>query len=165
MGTVPWASLGQVLVTNHVLSGAAIGALTRRPVPAFVLGVASHFVLDALPHWGKWRDDEHFFQVAVVDGLTGLAAMAALGRAAIGTGSGKTAAAVVAGMVGAALPDLDKPSAVLLKHRLWPTAVNEFHSRIQDEAPHRFVSHEVVGAALFAVSALTLLRRGAVAKS
>lgn len=151
-------------MTNHVLSGAVIGALTRRPVPAFVLGVASHFVLDAMPHWGKWRDDDHFMQVAVADGLTGLAAMAVLGKAAAATGNAKTAVAVVAGMAGAALPDLDKPSAVLLKHRLWPQPVNEFHSRIQDEAPHRFVSHEVVGAVLFATSALTLLRRGAGAK-
>jgi hypothetical protein len=29
-------------LTNQVLSGALIGALVRRPVPAFALGVASH---------------------------------------------------------------------------------------------------------------------------
>ena len=45
-----------MLVTNHVLSGAVIGAAVRRPVPAFALGVASHFALDAVPHWGKWTD-------------------------------------------------------------------------------------------------------------
>ena len=44
-----------MLVTNHVLSGAAIGAAVRRPVPAFLLGVASHFALDAAPHWGRSR--------------------------------------------------------------------------------------------------------------
>jgi hypothetical protein len=153
-----------VLVTNHVLSGAALGALTRRPVPAFVLGVASHFALDALPHWGRWRDDRHFLRVAVADGLIGLAAMGTLAKAAAGTGDTRTAAAVVAGMAGAALPDLDKPAAILLKHRLWPEAVNAFHTRIQDEAPHRFVSHEVVGGVVFAASALALLRRGAAAK-
>ncbi len=43
-----------MLLTNHVLSGALIGALARRPLPAFALGVASHFVLDAVPHWGEW---------------------------------------------------------------------------------------------------------------
>jgi hypothetical protein len=34
-----------VLLTNHVLSGALIGALSRRPVPAFAAGVVSHFGL------------------------------------------------------------------------------------------------------------------------
>ena len=43
-----------MLLTNHVLSGALIGALARRPLPAFAAGVASHFVLDAVPHWGEW---------------------------------------------------------------------------------------------------------------
>ena len=45
---------GRVLLTNHVLSGALIGALARRPAAAFAAGMASHFVLDALPHWGNW---------------------------------------------------------------------------------------------------------------
>ena len=63
-----------VLLTNHVLSGALIGALARRPAPAFAAGVASHFVLDALPHWGDWGSIRRFLQVAVPDGLIGLAA-------------------------------------------------------------------------------------------
>ncbi len=37
-----------MLVTSHVLSGAMIGAAVRRPVPAFLLGVASHFAASAL---------------------------------------------------------------------------------------------------------------------
>ena len=37
-----------MLVTNHVLSGALIGAAARTPVRAFTLGVVSHFVLDAI---------------------------------------------------------------------------------------------------------------------
>ena len=49
-----------MLLTNHVLSGAVIGALARRPVPAFAAGVASHFVLDAIPHWGDWESKRHF---------------------------------------------------------------------------------------------------------
>ena len=39
-----------MLLTNHVLSGALIGARARGPGQAFVAGVASHFVLDAIPH-------------------------------------------------------------------------------------------------------------------
>jgi hypothetical protein len=149
-----------MLVTNHVLSGAVIGAATRRPLPAFALGVVSHFVLDSLPHWGEWENDRHFFRVAVADGLTGLAAMAVVTRAVLRTPSerGKLAASVVAGMVGAALPDLDKPTHVFFHHRLWPDAVNRFHSRIQDEAPHRFASHELSAAATFALSTAALIR-------
>lgn len=166
-----------MLVTNHVLSGAVIGAAVKRPLPAFVAGVVSHFVLDALPHWGEWDSDEHFLRVAVADGLTGLAAMGVVTRAVLKDGPSqpvagvggqpdkparrRLAASVIAGMVGAALPDLDKPSSMFLGHQLWPGVVNRFHGRIQDEAPHRFVSHELVAAAGFAVTAAALLRRRA----
>ena len=149
-----------MMVTNHVLSGAVVGAAVRHPLPAFVLGVASHFALDALPHWGQWDDDQAFFRVAVVDGLTGLAAMAVMTRfVAQRSPTPRLTLSVVAGMAGAALPDLDKPADILLGYTLWPAAVNEFHGRIQKEEPHRFFSHEVVGAVAFVVAALGLFRR------
>lgn len=154
-----------MLVTNHVLSGAVIGAAVRRPLPAFAIGVASHFALDSLPHWGQWESESHFLRVAVADGLTGLAAMGVVTRAVLRTpaaGRTKLAAAVALGMAGAALPDLDKPAHVIFKRRLWPDAVNRFHTRIQDEAPHRFVSHELVAATGFALSAAALIKRRAV---
>jgi hypothetical protein len=142
-----------MLVTNHVLSGALIGAAVRRPAAAFLLGVGSHFVLDAVPHWGKWRDQRHFLSVAVPDGLAGLAAMAAFTAAAP---RGRRAA-VAAGMLGAALPDIDKPSRIWLGFSPWPAAVDHFHACIQDEAPDRFV-REATSGALFAASAALLLR-------
>ena len=142
-----------MLVTNHVLSGALIGAVVRRPVPAFLLGVASHFVLDAVPHWGNWRDTRQFLQVAVPDGLTGLAAMAAFTAAA----PASRRAAVVVGMFGAALPDIDKPSRLWFGFSPFPPAVGRFHSGIQDEAPDRY-RREALCAALFSTSALLLLR-------
>ena len=141
-----------MLVTNHVLSGALIGAVVRRPVPAFLLGVASHFALDAVPHWGNWRDARQFLQVAVPDGLTGLAAMAAFTAAA----PASRRAAVAAGMVGAALPDIDKPSRLWFGFSPWPAAVGRFHSRIQDEALDRY-GREALCGALFTASALLLL--------
>jgi hypothetical protein len=137
-----------MLITNHVLSGAAIGAASGRPAAALPLGVASHFALDALPHWGRWRSREHFLRVAVADGLAGLGAMAALYALAP---RGRRAA-VLAGMVGAALPDLDKPSRIFFGRSPFPAAVDAFHGRIQDEAPGRFYSHEVVGGVLFAAA-------------
>src|ERR1700739_4778462 len=98
-----------MLVTNHVLSGAVIGAASRRrPASAFALGVLSHLALDAASHWGKWRGRSAVMQVAVSDGLTGLAVMGVM--AALAPRDARTAA--VAGMAGAALPDLDKPAIV-----------------------------------------------------
>jgi hypothetical protein len=143
-----------VLLTNHVLSGALIGALARRPVPAFAAGVASHFVLDAIPHWGDWGSRRRFMRVAVPDGLVSLAVMGALTAAAP---PGRRAA-VLAGMTGAALPDADKPITMWFGRSPFPAAVNRFHARIQDESFHR-APVELAAAGLFAVASLVAIRR------
>ena len=143
-----------MLVTNHVLSGAVIGAASRRrPVTAFALGVLSHFALDAAPHWGKWRGRPSFMEVAVPDGLLGLAVMGTMTALA----PRNARLAVLAGMAGAALPDLDKPSMVFFGRSPFPRAVDRIHMRIQDEAPHRF-KYEPTAAAVFFVAAVGLLR-------
>ncbi len=144
-----------MFITNHVLSGAVTGAVVRRPVPAFLAGVASHFVLDALPHWGT-AERERFLRVAVADGLTGLAAMAALTAAAR---PGRRAA-VLAGMAGAALPDLDKPAGLWFGISPWPRPVDSFHRWIQAEQPDR-LGLETMAATLLAVSAVALVRKRA----
>ncbi len=149
-----------MLVTNHVLAGAVIGGVTpRRPCSAFALGVLSHFAMDAVPHWGRWEGPPTFMEVAVPDGLTGLAVMGAM--TALAPRGGRLA--VFAGMAGAALPDLDKPSVVFFGRSPFPRAWDLFHMRIQDEAPHR-LKYEVAAAALFGAAAAGLLlasRRGA----
>ena len=143
-----------MLVTNHVLCGAVIGAVApRRPAAAFTAGVLSHFALDATPHWGRWQGPPSFMQVAVPDGLTGLAVMTAMTALA----PRDARLSVLAGMAGAALPDLDKPSTVFFGRSPFPRAWDWFHHRIQDEAPHRF-KYEVTAAALFCTAALWLLR-------
>lgn len=146
-----------MLITNHVLSGAFIGAATDNPAAALPLGVASHFALDALPHWGEWMSKSHFLRVAIADGLTGLAVM---GAAAAVTPPARRAA-VIAGMVGAAVPDIDKPTRIFFGFSPFPRRVDEFHARIQDEAPGRFYSHEMVAGAAFAAgfAALTVAAR------
>jgi len=41
-----------MILTTHAITGAAIGSLMPgHPGAAFVLGFASHFALDAIPHW------------------------------------------------------------------------------------------------------------------
>jgi hypothetical protein len=143
-----------MLVTNHVLSGAVIGAAARRrPATAFVLGVLSHFALDAAPHWGGWHGPPTFMQVAVPDGLAGLAAMGTITVLA----PRDARLAVLAGMAGAALPDLDKPSKVFFGRSPFPRKFDRFHMRIQDEAPHR-LKYELTAATLFFATAFGLLR-------
>jgi hypothetical protein len=142
-----------VLLTNHVLSGALIGVLARRPAPAFAAGVASHFVLDAIPHWGDWGSRRRFMRVAVPDGLASLAVMGALTAA---SPPGRRAA-VLAGMTGAALPDADKPTTMWFGWSPFPAAVDRFHARIQDESFHR-APVELAAAGLLAATALAAIR-------
>jgi hypothetical protein len=143
-----------MLLTNHVLSGALIGAVVRRPVPAFVLGVASHFALDAVPHWGPFRERRELLRVAVPDGLTALTALTLLAKAA----PPHRRLALTAAMLGAALPDADKPVTLVFGRSPFPAAVGRFHGAIQDEAPHRF-PHEAALAATFALVAVAAIRR------
>ena len=41
--------------TNHALTGAVIGVLIGKPLVAIPLAIVSHFVCDALPHFGYSR--------------------------------------------------------------------------------------------------------------
>jgi hypothetical protein len=154
-----------MLVTNHVLVGAAIGAVVRRPVPAYLLGVVSHFVCDALPHWGDPRlsgreRSADFLKIAVRDGLTGLAVLG--GLAARTPASHR--AAVLAGALGAATPDADKPSRVAFGRSPWPAAVDAFHTRIQREHPSRMPQETVMTLTGVALAAF-LLRRARPARA
>jgi hypothetical protein len=147
-----------MLVSSHVLAGVLIGrAVARNPVAAFGVGVVSHFAMDACPHWGLedppgvWSDK--FVRVAKCDGCAAIAAMV-LG-AALAPGRSRTA--VMAGMVGAALPDADKPLEYFLGVNPFPKRLQSFHGRIQREAQHR-LPHEVVTALTLGIAAVVTLR-------
>jgi hypothetical protein len=143
-----------MLVTNHVLSGALIGAAVNRPSAAFILGVASHFALDTVPHWGAWESPRHFLRVAVPDGLTGLAAIAAFAVVS----PPERRLAVLAGMAGAALPDIDKPSLLWFGRSPFPRVVDRFHASIQHEARHR-AGRELAAAAVLGLAAVAALSK------
>jgi hypothetical protein len=145
-----------MLVTNHVLSGALIGHVVPSAPAAFAVGVASHLVLDAVPHWGGGLPIAEMMHVAVPDGLVGATTMAVL---TVVTDPGRRLA-VLAGMAGAAFPDLDKPSTVFFGFSPFPAAVDDFHGRIQRESPHRMPQEIVVGAiGMLALAVLTRRRR------
>jgi hypothetical protein len=121
-----------VFVTNHALAGAAIGALVRRPVPAFVIGVASHVLMDMTPHFGDPdMDEDEFFRLARIDGFIGLGITAAVAAAAPRSVRGS----VLVGLAGACLIDLDKPGRHFVGRSPFPPAVDRFHDHIQNEAP------------------------------
>lgn len=143
-----------MLVTNHVLSGALIGATARGPGQAFALGVASHFALDAVPHWGDWRDYQHFLHIAVRDGLAGLAVM---GAATAMAPEGRRLT-MLAGMAGAALPDADKPCKLVFGRSPWPRFVERFHGMIQREALSLAPVDAAAVTVLGAAAIVTLLR-------
>jgi hypothetical protein len=80
--------------TVHALSGAAIGALLRRPGRAFVAGVISHGVLDCVPH----RDYER--STGLAPDILGLLAVLWF---AVRSGRPE----VVAGAIGGLIPDIE----------------------------------------------------------
>jgi hypothetical protein len=108
-----------MFITNHVLSGALIGlAAPRRPAKVALAAAGRRFVRDSMPHWGIRDDQISFRKVAIVDGLLGPATIRAV-VAAVPCG---TRVAVLAGMLGAALPDADKPMEVFFGRSPFPPA-------------------------------------------
>lgn len=130
-----------MLVTNHVLSGAVIGYVARDPVSSFVAGVLSHLVLDAVPHWGVRRPIHELMHIAVPDGLIGASTMAVVTVSA----APRYRMRVLAGMAGAALLDLDKPSTVFFGGSPFPRVVDALHDAVQRESPHRMPQEILVG--------------------
>lgn len=47
---------------NHILTGAIIGATVKQPAIALPLALASHYVLDSLPHFGfrNWEERSRY---------------------------------------------------------------------------------------------------------
>ncbi len=152
----------RVLISTHVLSGALLGRALGRPAPALLTGIASHLVLDRLPHWGLgegWPPpdmDDASYAIAVRDGLCGLALIAA----ALRVTAAEHRPQVLAGIVGACLPDLDKPGRRFLGRSPWPEWFDRFHVCLQVgvESPH-LLRQDVLVSAAGAVVALAVLSR------
>lgn len=146
-----------MLLTNHVLAGAAIGTLLRRrPALAFGVGVASHLAMDALPHFGLPGEPDaarRFLRIARRDGTLGLAALIALATRARGHRR-----AVLAGMLGAALLDVDKPARHFLGVNPVPDPIQRFHEGIQREAAHRLPGEFLAGLALLSLASALIDR-------
>lgn len=63
--------------TNHALSGALVGAIITQPVLAIPLAFASHFILDAIPHFGlddigghtSKKNTKIFHRILIIDAI------------------------------------------------------------------------------------------------
>jgi hypothetical protein len=158
----PISEADLMFVTNHVLAGATIGRrLGAHPVAAFAAGMASHFVMDACPHWGTAATgpagQEEFLRLARRDGCAGLVALGA--AAAIAEPALRRS--VLFAMAGAALPDMDKPCVHFLGFYPFPDWFRRFHGWIQHESP-RLLPWElaVAGGLALAVATGPGRRRG-----
>jgi hypothetical protein len=145
-----------VLVTSHVLVGALIGrVMARHPVGAFAAGVVSHLAMDGCPHYGDDRqtcESPEFIRVARCDGCAGLAAM----TLAAGLSPRRSRRAVVAGMLGGAVVDSDKPMQYFFGWDPWPEWWSRFHKRIQTEDEGRLPQEVVIAAGLAAAAVLLI---------
>ena len=113
-----------MFVTTHVAAGALLGNLLPDSVAlAGVAGVVSHFAFDALPHWLPGAPVP-FLPAAVADGLVALALVAAAARR-------HERPAVLAAMLGAALPDLDKPAVLAFGRSPFPRRFDALHKAVQ----------------------------------
>jgi hypothetical protein len=154
-----------MFITNHVLAGAIAGTLCRRrPAAAFVVGIATHVVMDITPHWGNTElGRDGFFVVARRDGLLGLAAVSLTVAAGV-----PPRTALMAGIAGAALLDMDKPGEYFFGVNPLPAVVDRFHKRIQRESPEGIRTEIAAGAVLSAIATAVLARarrRAAIAPS
>ena len=105
----------------HGLSGILIGSQTNNPIIAFILGVVSHFILDAIPHdsieihnWqnnGKVEKIKKFVLEASLDLFLLLLIILIL----VYTGKLKINMPVTAGVMGTLLPDYTWAIAELFK--------------------------------------------------
>ena len=120
-----------MLASTHALVGAVIGISSKNNTQAVTYGVASHFILDSIPHWGGVGSYETFLKVAVPDGLTVLALTALVYKKTPSHIRNRT----LLGLVGAVFPDLDKPSVLFFKRNPFPKKIQKFHESIQTEKP------------------------------
>lgn len=145
-----------MLITNHTLAGSIIGATAPNIASAAVFGFASHFVLDAVPHWGT-SDRTTYLRIARIDGIVGLGVLGVCVARAPNAQRGR----VLVGALAACAPDIDKPAQHFLNRQGVPGWFQHIHQCIQRESPKRLAQEPAVAALLAAtfVTVLHLKRR------
>ncbi len=70
-------------LTNHALTGALIGALTHNPAIALPAALLSHFVCDALPHFGPGKQAKRYLKSALFAHTLLIDVLACIGLAVV----------------------------------------------------------------------------------
>ena len=123
-----------MLITNHVLAGTICGLTSRKASHALLTGLASHYALDVIPHWGGVSRRE-FLKVAKTDGIRGLGVLSIMLATTYKVGGAEASIRVAAGICGACLPDLNKPWTYYTgKPSFYPKFAETFHTKIQQES-------------------------------
>ncbi|HSX44339.1 MAG TPA: hypothetical protein VLE69_03535 [Candidatus Saccharimonadales bacterium] len=139
--------------TNHVLTGAVIGAVITMPIIALPVAFASHFALDALPHYDS-PGQEHTSRRFLYTLFTDMAIAASILLAIILLRPDNWPLLVACG-IAAASPDLMWLPRWLNEIRHKPNKpmgpFRKFHSRIQRYAKPQNWPVEVVWFVLFSV--------------
>jgi hypothetical protein len=93
----------------HGSVGALLGIAAPHPLAAFVLGVASHYVLDVVPHGDDALFIDHDPQTRtrklMLAGLIDAALLGAVGAVLMMSGALSLTWSILAGVVGGVLPD------------------------------------------------------------
>lgn len=146
--------------TNHALSGALIGLAVTQPAIALPLAFASHFVLDAIPHFGiKFYESDKkrrfFHGYLLVDASLLAVIIVALYLAGAGW-------LVFACLFLAGCPDFVQAYKYLFKpkfrtkptHEHWFT---KFHKGIQKSETEKGIFVEIPAAIIFSILIIHLL--------
>lgn len=146
-----------MLVTTHLLTGAAIASLFPDPRISIPLAFASHFILDKIPHsqpaYKPWKVTKRVVILEVFDVLMGFSTLLIV---TYFVGFTKN---IWAGAIVAAMPDLDgflyiKSLRKYLKTFLFQKW-SKFHEGIQNETP-KFIG-KVIQVAIVLVNLVILL--------
>lgn len=159
-----------MILSTHAVVGAALASLMpSQPIAAFAAGFASHFVIDAIPHWDyplrsisvapRAQNDKRLTPALLRDvTVIGFDALAGLALAIAIFATPATLVAILAGAVGAMLPD-----PLRFVHARYPyeplASLQRFHRRIHTKRRLGWqigVSSQIAFASAVAVAALAV---------
>lgn len=140
-----------MLAINHTLTALLIAVTVKKPELVVPIALASHFVLDVIPHYGeheKVSRGSSFYNLKIIaDGLLSLLVVVL----AINHWP-NLAGIIVLSAFFSILPDLIWPLALVVKKQgpLWEFF--KFHKQIQHESPNGIIIELIWGITFAAIS-------------
>ncbi len=122
----------------HISAGAIIGMQIKDPILAGGVAFASHFLLDAIPHWQLVKSPYRFSRRSVVTLVGTMVFTPLLGWYFLSTAPPEYQSSVLFAMVSSCIPDIDD----ILVMIPWIRSSDSFqrfrllHNRLQHETTH-----------------------------